>query len=284
MLKKIFLFLCFFSSLAMANIGHTFVYENETTALHQAIFNQDDELASALIRSGANTNITFSYRDGVNRPLLYKLAQSLLPITLKEYIKANNDINLKMDSNVTALMVACFYGNAEIAKILVENKAELDLRDDTGNTAINYAAKKVGFYNLAGNRSDESLFYYLKDKGANATIKNNDNINAIDQLTANVYFFQNMEKFRATLISLVNANQEVHDLKISNSAHITTVEISYNNSVYFFNLKDPFKYSFNNETLTFTLEDMFKFHFKSKEELNEFKTIVVYLQKYAQYL
>lgn len=276
MFKSLILILCLLSSLAFAN--------EQTTPLHKAIFNQDDELGAALVNSGADTSITFSYRDGVDRPLLYKLAQSLLPQTMKAYIKAKNDINMKMDSNVTALMVACFYGNNEIAKILVDNKAELDARDDTGNTAIHYAARNVGFYTLAGKRSDESLFYYLKDKGANATINNNNNVNAIDQFKANIGFFQNMEKFKTTLIELVKANPDAHDLKFSLSAHITTVEISYNNSVYFFNLKDPFRYSFNNESLTFVLEDMFNFHFKSKEELNEFKSTVVYLQKYAQFL
>eukprot|EP00434_Breviolum_minutum_P032768 symbB.v1.2.028979.t1/scaffold2981.1/size65978/4 len=61
---------------------------------------------------------------------------------VKELINAKADLNLKDKNGDTALMWAAKKGHREIVKELISAKADLNLKDKDGNTALILAAKK----------------------------------------------------------------------------------------------------------------------------------------------
>ena len=56
------------------------------------------------------------------------------------YTDENNNIeSFKQDAGTTALMIACYHGNAGILQLLLENNANLNLQTNTGWTGLMYA-------------------------------------------------------------------------------------------------------------------------------------------------
>ena len=76
---------------------------------------------------------------------------------------AQQDVNQKEETTGgTALMQACYHGNMDLIKLLVEeNEADLDIQDKKGNTALMIALQE-NFIKIVG---------YLADKGANLDLK-----------------------------------------------------------------------------------------------------------------
>jgi ankyrin repeat protein len=84
--------------------------------------------------------------------------------------KVNIDSQHELAEAMTALMVAVSAGELEAAKALLENRANPNLKDQSGNTALIYAVK----------RNDLDLVVALLKSGADISIINLNGKNAID--------------------------------------------------------------------------------------------------------
>ena len=90
---------------------------------------------------------------------------------VKLLIENGADVNAKNNNGQTALMYVAREGDLEIAKYLVENGADINAKDnDWGYTALIYAAEYVNL----------EIVQFLIESGADINIKNNDGKTALD--------------------------------------------------------------------------------------------------------
>ncbi|WP_430408661.1 ankyrin repeat domain-containing protein [Kordia sp.] len=83
---------------------------------------------------------------------------------VKQHIKAGTDINTKdAMTGSTPLITAVSFGKKEIAKALIDAKADLSIKNNDGSTALHSAA----FF------CETELVQMLIDAGADQTVKNN---------------------------------------------------------------------------------------------------------------
>ncbi len=88
-------------------------------------------------------------------------------------INAGANLDIKDNYGDTAVIKAAMHSNTEIAKLLVENNANLDLQDNFGYTAIIYAVQ----------RRNIDIVKALIEKGANLDIKNSAGRTVIEDLS-----------------------------------------------------------------------------------------------------
>jgi ankyrin repeat protein len=83
---------------------------------------------------------------------------------IKQHIEAGTDINIKDQmSGSTPLITAATFGKTEIAKVLIDANADLNIKNNEGSTALHAAAF---FCHI-------EIVQMLIDAGANKTVKNN---------------------------------------------------------------------------------------------------------------
>ncbi len=134
------------------------VDKDGTTALIQAVKQQDMESIKALIRAGADVNF------GNPPPLIAAVSGTTAkPEILDFLLTAGADPNVQDKNGKTALMFAADFGFATSFKILIDYGAALDLQDKDGWTALWFAATN-GFTDICKT---------LLDKGADPTILDN---------------------------------------------------------------------------------------------------------------
>lgn len=84
-------------------------------------------------------------------------------------------INHKDRQRMTALHIACKNNNLKLAKILIQHRAKLEVRDAQGHTPLL----------LAGQYGDWNLVHYLANKGANLKAVNTFGLNILHQVCWN---------------------------------------------------------------------------------------------------
>ncbi|KFF02716.1 ankyrin repeat domain-containing protein [Flavobacterium reichenbachii] len=94
-----------------------------------------------------NASITANCKSLVKNPVTFS-SYSVSPLhiaiskgdieTVKKNIEYGDDVN-KMSRDMSPLMVAARYNKVEIIKILLQNGADLKLKNEKGFTALNYA-------------------------------------------------------------------------------------------------------------------------------------------------
>lgn len=108
-----------------------------TTSLHWAVRENDIELATALIKAGANVKAENRYRVTP----LYLAAQNGSAEMLKLLLKAGADPNASFNLQETALMTVARVGNVDASKILLDAGAKVDAREQWHDqTALMWAA------------------------------------------------------------------------------------------------------------------------------------------------
>jgi ankyrin len=109
------------------------------TALHWAVYRQDNELADALIRAGANVK-------AANRAGMTPLAMASLygnAALIDRLIKAGTDAKQKGPNGETMLMFAARNGNPQAVQVLLEAGAEVNARETIrGTTALMWAIEQ----------------------------------------------------------------------------------------------------------------------------------------------
>jgi ankyrin repeat protein len=109
------------------------------TALHWAIYRDDEELVDLLIRSGAN--VKAANRDGVTPLAMASLYGK--PAMILKLLKAGADASEVGPNGQTALMLAARNGNPDAIKVLVEGGAKVNARETLrGTTALMWAAEQ----------------------------------------------------------------------------------------------------------------------------------------------
>lgn len=108
-----------------------------TTVLSTAIFRSRRNIANYLIELGLKINEELNC---LGETLLTTAVRSWRPETVKFVIEQGADVNEKdRESGKTALFSAAWLGDTETAKVLIEHGANLDIRDDKGQTVLEYA-------------------------------------------------------------------------------------------------------------------------------------------------
>ncbi|KJV74372.1 ankyrin [Orientia tsutsugamushi] len=145
----------------------------------------------------------------------------------------NNDstlINSKYKDGITALSVALKYKNLPIPKILLNNRADINAKNNSGHTALhmsiisdggNYNSKNIadsvriliqhGANNLSANDDINAIIKFLVKNGANTNVKDN-----VDQTPLHWtvhYFINNLDIVQLLLDHDADPNmQNVHDI------------------------------------------------------------------------
>lgn len=125
-----------------ANVALFFDYDNKTSLLHQATnLGHDHRIITALIKKGA-ANVNARDKDGKTALIYAVLKQNTLATeTLLRDCKDSKVgiVDAQDDQKKTALHYAATLGAWEIVKLLVENKASINIIDAIGKTPLFYA-------------------------------------------------------------------------------------------------------------------------------------------------
>lgn len=131
--------------------------ENNNETLLMKVINHESttpETVSALIESGANAALRNS--DGMNSLMYaakYNKNIEITRVILKEFytgeaslaFKSNKPgINTRDDSGRTALMYAAEFNTADIVNLFIDSGADVTIRDNNGNKAVDYALGWLG--------------------------------------------------------------------------------------------------------------------------------------------
>jgi ankyrin repeat protein len=93
-------------------------------------------LASNVANNSSKT--FFSYEASDVNPLCLAISKGDIS-TVKQIIAYGIDVNDTTYRGMTPLMYAAIYNQSEIAKLLLENGANLDMKDNSGRTALDHA-------------------------------------------------------------------------------------------------------------------------------------------------
>jgi ankyrin repeat protein len=107
------------------------------SALHFAVDNGDGKTAEALLRHGANVNRKGPA--GIDA-LLLAVQENREEIT-KLLLLKGAEVNTREDTEgLTPLIIACHWGRVGIARVLIDNGADIEIRDNWGWTPLMKAA------------------------------------------------------------------------------------------------------------------------------------------------
>jgi hypothetical protein len=109
---------------------------SHTTALEHAVRNSNREMVQLLIAAGANVNL----KDESDETALMMLDSDATSDLVWDLINAGARVSLKDNVGHTALMRAASANNLEAVKALIEAGAEVDARNNQGQTALMLAA------------------------------------------------------------------------------------------------------------------------------------------------
>lgn len=132
--------------------------------LNTAVKTNDIKLAEKLIRWGANPNLIID-KNQETSALMFASIYGYTEM-VKLLIENGADVNLRDKNGATALTSSAWAGNADIVEILIKNKADINAKHNIGRTALWFA--------VAQNHSDVVEIikkYGGKDLGAGETIK-----------------------------------------------------------------------------------------------------------------
>ena len=114
---------------------------SHTTPLHAASFKGHLDVASLLLKSGANPNS----RDNLGRAPLHRVSQGghvMLQSSLeiaRFLVNSSADVNLTDNDGCTTLHAAAQSGYRDIAKLLLDSGASLNVQDDDNDTPLHVA-------------------------------------------------------------------------------------------------------------------------------------------------
>ncbi|MES2191415.1 MAG: ankyrin repeat domain-containing protein [Pseudomonadota bacterium] len=120
--------------LAAPNLDLNALNAKGESALMLAVFNGDLDLAAQMIKKGADVNKTGW------TPLHYAATQGHLPL-ISLLIENHAYIDAESPNGSTPLMMASMYGSAEAVKLLLDEGADPQLRNQQGLTATQFAQR-----------------------------------------------------------------------------------------------------------------------------------------------
>jgi ankyrin repeat protein len=138
------------------------------TALEIALIAQEDKIAKLLIENGADF---MKEKKGGFYPLLTAIAKNNIPLVELMLSKADVNLNKKTgEKGLFPLKIAVLNGGIEILKYLLQNKVNVNLQDELGNTALHYAVLTHN-YNKIGLLIDAGASPQIKNKKGDSALK-----------------------------------------------------------------------------------------------------------------
>jgi len=140
MRKIIFVFIfCFFVCIAYSQVFFETSYYSADT-LHGAVERNNIDEVERLIKEGENVNKIVSLR-------FFKTAETPLHIAATKgcsdiaalLIEKKANINILNNEKRTPLHTASFWGQTDVVQVLIDNKASLNLKDSKGDTPLHLA-------------------------------------------------------------------------------------------------------------------------------------------------
>lgn len=135
------------------------------SALHLAVINNQEEVAEILIQSGANVNAPDATLSATPLHLAALYGRNNIANAL---IKRGANVNALMKFNISPLLVAAQFKQAEMIELLLNNKANLHHSDQDGYSALHFAAQN-GDDITAKILLDRGAQVNMRDKTKNAT-------------------------------------------------------------------------------------------------------------------
>ena len=130
-----------------------------------------EELVLKAAQAGEDCSITRLVEEA-NKHNALDIYERIHDSVTRKILELGINVNIKADQGFTPLIAAATFGNYSLIKILLENGADTDLRDNFfGNTALIAAAIK----------NCPDIVSELLMKGADETIKNNEEMSAIEK-------------------------------------------------------------------------------------------------------
>ncbi|MDD9901108.1 MAG: ankyrin repeat domain-containing protein [Alphaproteobacteria bacterium] len=109
------------------------------TALMWAVWRKDEDITDALIKGGAKIDI--KNKEGQTALMIAAQSGSSSPTVLRTLIDSGADINMQGNGSArSALMWAVEKGNADAVRVLIDCGAKVDIQDKDGITALMMAA------------------------------------------------------------------------------------------------------------------------------------------------
>jgi hypothetical protein len=109
--------------------------QNGNTALHLAVYNNNEETAKSLIEFGADVNAQNQNGNTALHLAVYNNNKE----TAKSLIEFGADVNAQNQNGDTALHLAVYNNNEETAKALISDKANTSIENKFGQNPLNYA-------------------------------------------------------------------------------------------------------------------------------------------------
>lgn len=161
---------------------------------------------------------------GINAQLLasgdiFHAARTNDTETLIQFLNNQGNIDTISNNGYSLLLLACYYNSFDVAKLLIECNAKLDVSDRTGNTAL-IAASMQGIH---------PLVELLLQHGAN--------VNAINHRGANALLFAINFDHNEVMEILLRENIDVNQSDFSGRAAFEYAS-ARNNSTAIFSLSD----------------------------------------------
>jgi ankyrin repeat protein len=135
------------------DINHRFADEENDTLLLYSISDAGSNTYSLFIKNGADITLVNDEGEGIVHAIVYSGIENRLVEFLKTY---KDNINVRTHDGVTPLLLAISINNIEMAKILIDEGADVNIGDIEGVTPLHLAAQQ----------EDVDLVAMLLNKGA----------------------------------------------------------------------------------------------------------------------
>jgi uncharacterized protein len=145
--------------------------ERQWTALMISAFNGKEDMATLLIKCGADVH----HRDNAGYTPLHWASFNGFFKVVKLLLGKHADVNARSNHGWTALLQAAARGHLSVASVLIENGADVNAATNDGWTPLHKAAAN-------GNLAEVKL---LLSKGADRSVKYTDGNTALDIATKN---------------------------------------------------------------------------------------------------
>lgn len=151
----------------MSTASESFNYVNALKALKIAVTENNIEMLKKTLLNNPSLNINHAFVETGETPLVLSIKKDHREIRNYLIYEREAKVSLADDNRITPLMAAAKGGHLNSVVILLNEKAELETRDPSGDTALHMALK---------NARDQVALYLIK-QGAN--------INALDGRSRN---------------------------------------------------------------------------------------------------